>query len=66
MAVPLKATLTVKLLVVGPVRVNVYCPGFGIVPSRVSAAFASVATTETCGGSLSAILTMALATVPTV
>ena len=48
-AVPVSPTLTVKLLVVGPVRVKVYCPGFGGVPSRVSAALASVAATVITG-----------------
>ena len=43
MAVPVSPTLTVRLLVVAPARVNVYCPGFGVVPSRVSAASASAA-----------------------
>ena len=49
MAVPLSPTLTVKLLVVEPVRVKVYCPGFGVVPSRVSAASASVVATVITG-----------------
>ena len=49
MAVPVKLTLTVKLLVVAPVRVKVYCPGFGVVPSKVSAALASVAATVITG-----------------
>ena len=67
MAVPVSPTLTVRLLVVAPARVNVYCPGFGVVPSRVSAASASAAATVITGKkSLSAILTVALATVPTV
>ena len=48
-AVPVLVTLTVKALVVGPVRVKVNRPGLVVAPGIVSAALASVAAMVTTG-----------------